>query len=269
MHQGTRGARVTTAQEAAREILRQYRERILKRSAEVGTLNQRMEAMLNRIDEIAWSEEKRRTSDAEEDDQDKKLVTRVVDDWPWSEMERGAAELEDLLDARTAEEGIKESQERGTVSLTEFKKGLEERETDAALKESPFYIYIAGPLSDFPAQYLSHATRMSREARWCMEQGWVPFNPAADLIEGLMSVKPMPDLMYHKRSMDMLRLIARAEKRAIYVVGDRHYNGALSGGVFKEMVEAKHLGIPICRSRDELIAMQDFYLDGTEGDIHG
>lgn len=195
---------------------------------------------------------------------DMRLATEELDDWLWSEMERGSAQLEDLLDAKAAMEGMKESVERGTTSLTEFKKSLEERDSDTALKESPFYIYIAGPLSDFPAQYLSHASRMSRESRWCMEQGWTPFNPAADLIEGLMSVKPMPDLMYQKRSMDMLRLIARAERRALYVVGDRHYNGALSHGVFKEMIEAKHLGIPICRSRDELIAMQDFYLEDCD-----
>ena len=189
-----------------------------------------------------------------------KFVTQEETDALWDGMERRAAQLEDLLDAKAAAEGIKESQECGTVSLECLKEEL---------KESPFYIFISGPLSDFPPQYLSHASRMSRESRWCMEQGWVPFNPAADLIEGLMSVKLLPESVYQKRSMDMLRLIARAEKRAIYVVGDRHYNGALSHGVFKEMVEARHLGIPICRSRDELIAMQDFYLDGTEGDIHG
>jgi len=232
---------MTTAEEAAREILNQYRKRILERSAEVKFVTQ------------------------EETD----ALWKKIGEELWGEVERGSAQLEDLLDAKAALEGIKESQERGTISLTEFKKAIEEREADTALKESPFFIYIAGPLSDFPPQYLSHVSRMSREARWCMEQGWVPFNPAADLIEGLMSVKLLPESVYQKRSMDMLRLIARAEKRAIYVVGDRHYNGALSHGVFKEMVEARHLGIPICRSRDELIAMQDFYLDGTEGDIHG
>jgi len=117
---------------------------------------------------------------------------------------------------------------------------------------TPFVIYIAGPLSDMPAQYLANVSRMASEARWCMEQGWVPINPAADLIEGLMSGEALPLEAYQRRSLELLRLAALAEHRAIYVTELNHADGRESIGVRAEIDEAVRLDVPIAFSRSKL-----------------
>jgi hypothetical protein len=117
---------------------------------------------------------------------------------------------------------------------------------------TPFYVYIAGPLSDSPPQYLANVARMASESRWCMEQGWVPINPAADLLEGLASSRTLTLETYQRRSLELLRLAALAEHRAIYVTELNHADGRESIGVRAEVEEAIRLDVPVAFTRSKL-----------------
>jgi hypothetical protein len=49
----------------------------------------------------------------------------------------------------------------------------------------PMYVYVAGPLSDLPPQYLANVARMTQVSRSLAEAGYITINPAADMLEGL------------------------------------------------------------------------------------
>jgi hypothetical protein len=115
----------------------------------------------------------------------------------------------------------------------------------------PFYIYVAGPLSDYPAQYLANVSRMTLESRLLAEAGYVPINPAADLLEGLLGVSAWPLERYQERSMDLMRLLEHVNG-CVYVTSTAHADGRESTGVAGEVAEAKRLGIPVFYSRLQL-----------------
>lgn len=121
-----------------------------------------------------------------------------------------------------------------------------------------FYVYIAGPMSGYPAEYLANCARMSAYSRQFMDLGLCPINPAGDLLEGLASQTQMMDAEYKARSMDLLRLLGTLEpgRAAVFVVATKHRNGSVSGGVAAEIAEAKNLGIPVVRSLGELLALR-------------
>ena len=110
--------------------------------------------------------------------------------------------------------------------------------------DGPFYVYVAGPLSDLPSEYLANVVAISRVSRALIDEGYVPINPAADLIDGLMSGDPIPIAVYHRRSMHLLRLLV-GKRAAVFVVATHHRGGRKSTGVADEITEAKRSGIPI------------------------
>ena len=107
------------------------------------------------------------------------------------------------------------------------------------------YVYVAGPMSGPPAEYLANVTRLSAYARRLMDAGKCPINPAGDLLEGLAGDVPMTDQQYKRRSMDLLRLLAGREDAAMHVVATQHRDGSESLGVRAEIDECVRLGIPV------------------------
>jgi hypothetical protein len=119
-----------------------------------------------------------------------------------------------------------------------------------------FYVYIAGPMSGYPAEYLANCARMSAFSRQFMDLGLCPINPAGDLLEGLASQTPLLDEEYKRRSMDLLRLLGALERgrAAVFVISNKHRNGSISSGVADEIAEAEKLGIPVVYDVGELLA---------------
>lgn len=107
------------------------------------------------------------------------------------------------------------------------------------------FVYIAAPLSGPPAEYLANVARMSRYARALIDEGRCPINPAADLLEGLMSEKPLTDAQYKERSLDLLGLLAGRHDSAMVVLAQGHRDGSESVGVTSEILLADKLGIPV------------------------
>jgi len=122
----------------------------------------------------------------------------------------------------------------------------------------PFYIYVAGPLSDYPAQYLANVSRMTLESRLLAEAGYVPINPAADLLEGLLGVSAWPLERYQQRSMDLMRLLQHVNG-CVFVTSTVHADGRESAGVTAEIEEARRLGIPVCYSALQVDACREKY----------
>ena len=120
----------------------------------------------------------------------------------------------------------------------------------------PMYVYVAGPLSDLPPQYLANVARMTKMSRSLAEAGYITINPAADMLEGLMSPAPWPLSLYQSRSMGLLRLL-EGRRGALYVVSDRHADGRFSAGVTAEIAEAKRRHIPIVWTRKDLDELRD------------
>ena len=112
------------------------------------------------------------------------------------------------------------------------------------MSERAVYVYVAGPLSDMPAQYLANVSNMSRVCRELAEDGYTPINPAGDMLEGLMSGEAWPLSLYQGRSMNLLRLLAGRDDACLYVFNDTHADGRTSGGVAGEVDEAERLSIP-------------------------
>lgn len=119
-----------------------------------------------------------------------------------------------------------------------------------------FYVYVAGPLSDMPAQYLANVAAMSQVSRELTGAGYVTINPAADMLEGLMSPTPWPLSLFQSRSLAIMRLLANVPG-AVYVTAARHADGRESGGVMVEIEEARRLRIPVAFSRLELDHLRD------------
>jgi hypothetical protein len=107
------------------------------------------------------------------------------------------------------------------------------------------YVYVAGPLSGYPGDYLANVARMSRYSRQLIEAGDCPINPAADILEGLASARPLTIAQYHARSMDLLRLLAGRDDAEMHVLSLSHRDGVISDGVLDEVGECGRLGIPV------------------------
>jgi len=118
-----------------------------------------------------------------------------------------------------------------------------------------FYVYIAGPMSGYPSEYLANCARMSAVSRQFMDLGMCPINAAGDMLEGLASPVPLTDEVFKRRSMDLLRLLA-LQDAAVFVIATLHRNGSVSGGVLAECAEADKLGIPVVHSLGELLTLR-------------
>lgn len=120
----------------------------------------------------------------------------------------------------------------------------------------PFYVYLAAPLSDMPAQYLANVALMSRRSRELMVAGFIPINPACDMLEGLMSDEALPLDLYHSRSMALLKLLQGRKRAALFVIRTQHQDGRLSNGVKDEIDNALDWGIPVVATMAELMCMR-------------
>lgn len=120
---------------------------------------------------------------------------------------------------------------------------------------SAFYVYVAGPMSGTPAEYLANCHRLSKLSRELIDAGFCPINPAADILEGLMSEDLLSDGEYKRRSLDLLRLL-EGRRAAVLVAAVFHRNGERSAGVDAEIAEAQRLQIPVCLDAGALLRLR-------------
>ncbi|HAM58776.1 MAG TPA: hypothetical protein DCQ64_26540 [Candidatus Rokubacteria bacterium] len=121
-----------------------------------------------------------------------------------------------------------------------------------------FYVYVAGPMSGQPSEYLANCCRMSAFSRHFMDLDLCPINPAGDIMEGLASQTPLSDRAYKRRSMELLQLLGALEpgRAAVFVIDTKHRNGSVSSGVAAEIAEADMLGIPVVYNVGALLAVR-------------
>jgi len=127
--------------------------------------------------------------------------------------------------------------------------------TSQVAVESRFYVYVAGRLSGPPPEYLANLHDMCAASRRLMEAGYVPINPGADALEGLMSGEVLPKEHYQRRSLHLLRLLA-GKRAALYVVNLQHPDGTPSSGTVREIDEARRLDMPVVWSMEELAQLR-------------
>lgn len=123
-------------------------------------------------------------------------------------------------------------------------------------RSEPLYVFVSGPLSGSPDEYLANVARMCTVSRQLMEMGYTTINPAADLLEGVVSEHVPPVDAYRERSLRLLELVARADFGCLYVISRRHRDGRTSVGVAAEIARALELDIPIVESIDDLEALR-------------
>lgn len=123
-----------------------------------------------------------------------------------------------------------------------------------------FYVALIGPLTDGPVGYLGNVRRFCDAAAALMLAGFCPVNPAADLLE-CYADPALTVAIVQERTRQMIRLVALAPpgRRAALCLGTRNAVGRLSFGTVEELAACGELGIPVCTTLDELLAMR-----GTE-----
>jgi len=107
------------------------------------------------------------------------------------------------------------------------------------------YVYVAGPLSGPPDQYLAAARHMTAYCVYLISNGICPINPAGDLLEGLVASKPISGTEFKERSLDLLRLLTGRNDAEVHVLGVERWDGSVSSGVVAEIEEAERLEIPV------------------------
>lgn len=118
-----------------------------------------------------------------------------------------------------------------------------------------FYVFISGPMSEYPSGYLACCSEMSAYARRFMELGMCPINPAGDMLEGLVSPVPLEGAQFKRRSMELLRLL-EGKPAAVFVISTVHRDGRVADGVVDEIGESKRLGIPVVDEVDTLLQVR-------------
>jgi hypothetical protein len=119
----------------------------------------------------------------------------------------------------------------------------------------PFYVYVVGPLSAPPFEYLAYVHRMSIASRECMDRGFVPINPAGDLLDAVVSGEAIDKTAGQARSMRLLELLV-GKRAAVLVTAVTKDDGTPSCGTLAEIERACELGIPVVRSFDELLHLR-------------
>jgi hypothetical protein len=127
------------------------------------------------------------------------------------------------------------------------------------------YVYIAGRLSGDPPSYLANVHNFCATARELMERGYCPINPAADLLEGIMSSEPLTTALYQQRSLDLLGLLAGRDAWLL-VIAAHHPDGRRSMGTAREIEEAGTLGIPVVYTLADLPAVSSDQRHGGPND---
>lgn len=128
----------------------------------------------------------------------------------------------------------------------------------ASSTKHPLVVYIAHPMSGYPAEYLHNCGRMLYEWSEVNSMGFVGVCPATDMLLGLaiatmgQNAPTVDD--YRRWSMAILE---RCD--VLYVSGTHHEDGRPSDGVTAEIARAEWLNMPIVWSIEELAAMR-----GTE-----
>lgn len=120
---------------------------------------------------------------------------------------------------------------------------------------TPFYVYLAGPMSGYPSEYLANCAALSARSRELIDLELCPINPAGDLLEGIISAVPLAGAAYKRRSMELLRLL-EGRPAAVLVLALRHRNGSVSSGVADELREAERLGIPVVYTVPDVLAVR-------------
>lgn len=109
----------------------------------------------------------------------------------------------------------------------------------------PLRVYIAGPLSDFPADYLNNCGKMISAWQDINAAGHAAYCPAADLLLGLSrgatNGQAYSVEQYRAWSMAWLDVAD-----VLVVIGWKHEDGRESEGVKAEVVAAEYAGIPVC-----------------------
>ena len=123
------------------------------------------------------------------------------------------------------------------------------------IESKPTYVYVAGRLSGDPAEYLANLHEMCAASRRLMDAGYVPINPGADALEGLMSGEVLPVEHYQRRSLCLLRLLY-GHRAALFVVNLEHRDGTPSVGTLREIAEARRLELPVVWSMEELAQLR-------------
>jgi len=101
-------------------------------------------------------------------------------------------------------------------------------------------VYIAGPMSDMPAQYLANCARLLTAWREINAAGFAGYCPAADMLLGIGSERPFDVESYRAWSMAWLEVAD-----VVYVVAAAHADGRYSEGVDAEVRRAVEMGIPV------------------------
>ena len=112
-------------------------------------------------------------------------------------------------------------------------------------------VYIAHPMSDFPAQYLHNCGNMVGCWLELANLGFSPYCPATDMVLGLLWGAVMSDPptveQYRRWSMDWLEA-----SEAVLVLGTHHADGRRSDGVADEIRRADECRIPVFYSVEDL-----------------
>jgi hypothetical protein len=101
-------------------------------------------------------------------------------------------------------------------------------------------IYIAGPLNALAVDYLKNVHRFVAADRSLRRHGLAPYNPALDLLTGIMD----GEFEYECYFAPNFAWLEAAE--AVYLLGH-------SPGADRECVRAVELGIPVFESMNELL----------------
>lgn len=118
-----------------------------------------------------------------------------------------------------------------------------------------FYVFVSGPMSEYPSGYLACCSEMSAYSRRFLEMGMCPINPAGDMLEGLVSPVPLDGQRFKRRSMELLSLL-EGRHAAVFVISTWHHDGSLATGVIDEAQEARRLDIPVVYDVDELVKVR-------------
>ena len=117
-------------------------------------------------------------------------------------------------------------------------------------------VYIAHPMSGYPADYLHNCGLMLQTWAVLAGAGFYPYCLAADMLLGLLwptigATEPPTTRQYRDWSMAWLGCCD-----VLYVVAADHRDGTPSAGVRDEIRRAEELGIPVVYSIEELLRMR-------------
>lgn len=103
-------------------------------------------------------------------------------------------------------------------------------------------VYIAHKMSGTEVEYLANVARLMYLHRWFAEAGFAPYNPASDMLMGIVKEEKLDVEIYKNISMAWLEA-----SDALFV------DGPISPGVQAEIDRAKVLNIPVFFSSQSIM----------------